>query len=367
MTTNSEVVNPRTVRMSTLAFIETVLVSAVVVWNQSGCSPNKTLDERQTQLDAVNDDLPPAPPEARPDAPSGANDTAAHEPSKGACGREHPMFLEGYEGSPGVRGRFSAGESLHEGWMLLDTGNTLTKIRGNAEGTVDVGFELAPGLERRLLAGYDPFVGIRAPAGGQAALIGTDLLGGLAVRLDFDEGQVLFATDELACSDEELRRMGYHRFDTDGYYQRDANWASVGKYLAPNVPTIEVEILGKTVRMQIDTGYSGAALHVQLNKPLFELIRDELGPSIGKIEVGRASLESYELPAGSLKFHDADSRDAIAMLGAATALVKEGDESIAAWDVPAAMLSVAALSSAFSSVELRADLEDVWVMPRATP
>jgi hypothetical protein len=50
-------------------------------------------------------------------------------------------------------------------------------------------------------------------------------------------------------------------------------------------------------------------------------------------------------------------------VGPVNVLLKPGQESIAAWDVPAALVSAAVFFEAFAVVELRADQAAVWAVP----
>lgn len=304
--------------------------------------------------------------------PEAGDAPAASVTVTSACAPDLDLALEVFEQTPGLRASVEIEGTRQTGWMLLDTATTLTKVRADAAPDLSVAlshsaiFHFGDNMTATLPVGLDAFPGIRAPAGGQLALVGTDLLGSYAVRFDFVRDRVGFTDFTQACAPSELSKENLQRLDTAGYFQQaDAAtpWAPVSaKWLAPDVPTIVVDVLGVRARAQLDTGYSGSESHFQVNAALHA----QLVPRLGAVEVvslGGAELKSYELPAGALQAIGPDGTS-ISSLGPSRLVLKTGDQSIAAWEVPAALLSARTVRELFDLVELRADDAAVWVAPR---
>jgi hypothetical protein len=273
---------------------------------------------------------------------------------------------------PGVRGKVVVGGATTEGWILLDTAATETRVRTATKGDAE-----RSGIAARFLLG-DAFVAdvaagssnalwdFDAPSGKgtQVATLETDVFIHWAVRFDTRDNRAYFSDDGAACHAHALRRAGLHRMDTAGYYQREGPFASVGKWAAPTVPTVAIEILGTRVRAQLDTGFEGPELEVQINRPLFSALAGRLGNTTGQTLVGGLPHDTYVPDDGGVDFIDSDSGRSFARVDHPKFLVKPGDAAIAGWDVPAALLSAAVIFRAFDVVELRADQKAVWGSPR---
>ena len=101
--------------------------------------------------------------------------------------------------------------------------------------------------------------GIRGPLP-QAGLIGTDLLHGHVITLDYANGLLRRAPAEGFCSDGELRRAGFQPLSSRDYY--GTNTAALRCPAAPrrggcpNIPTIPLRIGSVGAVAQVDTGYA---------------------------------------------------------------------------------------------------------------
>jgi hypothetical protein len=101
--------------------------------------------------------------------------------------------------------------------------------------------------------------GIRGPLP-QAGLIGTDLLNGHVISLDYANGLLRRAPAESFCSDGELRQAGFQPLSSRDYYgTSDATLrcpAAPRRGGCPNIPTIPLRIGSVGAVAQVDTGYS---------------------------------------------------------------------------------------------------------------
>ncbi len=317
---------------------------------------------------------PPAPAVSAPVAPSASVALAAHSAPPGAvaCSHQNAVALESFLQGPGVRGKVVAGGVTSEGWILLDTAATVTRVRtkanGDAEVTEPAHFALGTSWSADVQAGASNALwGFDAPdgTGTQVATLETDVFVSWAVRIATSEKQVYLSDDGAACSADLLRAGGFHRMDTTGYYQRGGTFASVGSFAAPTVPTVEVEILGTRVRAQIDTGFDVSDTYVQINAKLLKVLASKLGKVTGQIPLGGPPQDTYVPAGGAVDFIDSDTNKSFARVSKPKFLVKTGTESIAAWDVPAALISAPAFFGALDTVELRADQKAVWAVARA--
>lgn len=116
--------------------------------------------------------------------------------------------------------------------------------------------------------------GIRGPLP-QAGLIGTDLLRGHVVTLDYANGLVRRTAAEHLCSDVQLRRAGFRSLSSRQYYGTAS--ASLSCPAAPrtggcpNIPTVPVRIGASRAVAQVDTGYAdGLRPAMNINRALLE-------------------------------------------------------------------------------------------------
>jgi hypothetical protein len=99
--------------------------------------------------------------------------------------------------------------------------------------------------------------GIQGPLP-QAGLIGTDLLRGHVVTLDYAGGLLHRAEPSAFCRDDVLRRAGFRALSSRDYYGTDPaalRCPAAPRGGCPNIPTIPVRIGTATAVAQIDTGY----------------------------------------------------------------------------------------------------------------
>jgi hypothetical protein len=290
-----------------------------------------------------------------------------------SCSQQTAVDAAMYQCSFGVASSVVSGVRTANGWALLDTGATGTLVRtakrGAPERPVASVINIATGFSfDSTFTSANTLWDFRAPTGGQVATIGTDLMKLWAVRLSTTDSKVYFSDDQHACSAKELAAAGYHRLDTEGYYQRKGAFVSIGKYAAPTVPTVEVSVLGHRVRAQLDTGYEGPERQLQVNKVFFQ----ELNKSakLGRKEVrtvGKFRSEAYVRPEGDFALVDSDTHELFGRRPAMVIVVKEGEGGIASWSVPAVQMSSVLFFEIADAAELRADQHAMWVHAREQP
>lgn len=110
--------------------------------------------------------------------------------------------------------------------------------------------------------------GIRGPLP-QAGLIGTDLLQGHVVTLDYARGLLHRAERGTFCSASVLRQAGFASLSSDDYYGTAGVPlrcpAAPRRLACPNIPTIPVRIGGSQAVAQIDTGYDDSRFPPSMN------------------------------------------------------------------------------------------------------
>jgi hypothetical protein len=209
--------------------------------------------------------------------------------------------------------------------------------------------------------------GIRGPLP-QAGLIGTDLLNGHVITLDYANGLLRRATAEGFCSDGELRRAGFLPLSSRDYY--GTNTAALRCPAAPrrggcpNIPTIPLRIGSVGAMAQVDTGYADGlrppsmninrALLQRLEQAGVPLIR-EPGADLSLSSCVRGAVErvlAYRLSAGSaVELVGSDGGNdggndggAVRRLAGVTLFLKDSPDAIQAcggigtWSEPAAQL-----------------------------
>ena len=205
--------------------------------------------------------------------------------------------------------------------------------------------------------------GIRGPLP-QAGLIGTDLLNGHVITLDYANGLLRRAPAEGFCSDGELRRAGFQPLSSRDYY--GTNIAALRCPAAPrrggcpNIPTIPLRIGSVGAVAQVDTGYADGlrppsmninrALLQRLERAGVPLIR-EPGADLTLSSCVRGAVErvlAYRMSAGSaveLVGSDGGSdSNAVRRLPGVTLFLKDSPAAIQAcggigtWSEPAAQL-----------------------------
>jgi hypothetical protein len=201
--------------------------------------------------------------------------------------------------------------------------------------------------------------GIRGPLP-QAGLIGTDLLNGHAITLDYANGLLRRATAEGFCSDGELRRAGFLPLSSRDYY--GTNIAALRCPAAPrrggcpNIPTIPLRIGSVGAVAQVDTGYADGlrppsmninrALLQRLERAGLPLIR-EPGADLTLSSCVRGETErvlAYRLAAGRAVELVGSDGGAVRRLPGVTLFLKDSPAAIQAcggigtWSEPAAQL-----------------------------
>jgi len=205
--------------------------------------------------------------------------------------------------------------------------------------------------------------GIRGPLP-QAGLIGTDLLNGHVITLDYANGLLRRASAEGFCSDGVLRQAGFQPLSSRDYY--GTNTAALRCPAAPrrggcpNIPTIPLRIGSVGAMAQVDTGYADGlrppsmninrALLQRLEQAGVPLIR-EPGADLSLSSCVRGAVErvlAYRLSAGSaVELVGSDGGNdggAVRRLAGVTLFLKDSPDAIQAcggigtWSEPAAQL-----------------------------
>lgn len=201
--------------------------------------------------------------------------------------------------------------------------------------------------------------GIRGPLP-QAGLIGTDLLSGHVITLDYANGLLRRATAESFCSDGELRRAGFLPISSRDYYgTRGAALrcpAAPRRGGCPNIPTIPLRIGSVAAVAQVDTGYADGLRppSMNINRALLQRLEGAGMPLIREASADlslsscvRGEVEqvlAYRLPAGrSVELVGSDGA-AVRRLSGVTLFLKDSPKAIQAcggigtWSEPAAQL-----------------------------
>jgi hypothetical protein len=201
--------------------------------------------------------------------------------------------------------------------------------------------------------------GIRGPLP-QAGLIGTDLLNGHAITLDYANGLLRRATAEGFCSDGELRRAGFLPLSSRDYY--GTNIAALRCPAAPrrggcpNIPTIPLRIGSVGAVAQVDTGYADGLRppSMNINRALLQRLEQagvapirEPGADLTLSSCVRGEAErvlAYRLSAGSAVELVGSDGNAVRRLPGVTLFLKDSPAAIAncggigTWSEPAAQL-----------------------------
>ena len=200
--------------------------------------------------------------------------------------------------------------------------------------------------------------GIRGPLP-QAGLIGTDLLLGHVLTLDFANGLLHRAAAERFCSDAQLRQAGFRPLSSRHYFgtatARLTCPAAPRSGPCPNIPTVPVRIGAASAVAQVDTGYAdrlrpamniNSALLRQLQAAGVGLIRDpgaDLRLSSCVAGQGEAVL-AYRLPDDTAVELVGGDGAAVRRLAGVTLFLKDSPApirrcgGIGTWSEPAAQL-----------------------------
>jgi hypothetical protein len=201
--------------------------------------------------------------------------------------------------------------------------------------------------------------GIRGPLP-QAGLIGTDLLHGHVITLDYANGLLRRAPAEGFCSDDELRRAGFQPLSSRDYYGTNTAAllcpAAPRRGGCPNIPTIPLRIGSVDAVAQVDTGYADGlrppsmninrALLQRLERAGMPLIR-EPSADLTLSSCVRGELErvlAYRLAAGRAVELVGSEGGAVRRLPGVTLFLKNSPDAIQAcggigtWSEPAAQL-----------------------------
>jgi len=205
--------------------------------------------------------------------------------------------------------------------------------------------------------------GIRGPLP-QAGLIGTDLLNGHVITLDYVNGLLRRASAEGFCSDGVLRQAGFQPLSSRDYY--GTNIAALRCPAAPrrggcpNIPTIPLRIGSVGAVAQVDTGYANGLRppSMNINRALLQRLEQagvapirEPGADLTLSSCVRGAVErvlAYRLSAGravELVGSDGGSDgSAVRRLAGVTLFLKDSPDAIQAcggigtWSEPAAQL-----------------------------
>jgi hypothetical protein len=193
----------------------------------------------------------------------------------------------------------------------------------------------------------------------QAGLIGTDLLAGHIVTLDYASGLLHRAPQAAFCSEAALRQAGFASLSSRDYY------GTVGAPLrcpaaprgsgCPNIPTIPVRIGRSLAVAQIDTGYDDGrfAPSVNINRAwLAQLNAAGIHPqrwpqadlSLSTCAGVPEPVQAYRLPQGQALELVGSHGGAVRRLEGVTLFLKDTPPAarrcggIGTWDQPAAQL-----------------------------
>lgn len=297
------------------------------------------------------------------------------------CSRQFAIPIEKFWGGLGARGSIRNNQGIEwNGWALFDTGADQTRLR---HPTIKNGLDINTTMNSILSFGdwraaessvlLSPGLwAITAPnnigdtagsKGLQIATIGTAIMKDFAVRIDDDK--MYFSYLSRACTEDQLKSEGYVRMDTSGFYQSEGQYVPVSnKYLAPNIPTVWIDIFGFKVPAQIDTGYQvqSGKNYIHANKPLMDLLKSKLPPLDSS---GDESTDYHIINKGFTYLVSKGATTEITSLSNVYIRPKHsGGGGIAEWGIPAAMISAPAFFNSFSSSEFRADKKSVWVKTR---
>ncbi|MFM7642827.1 MAG: hypothetical protein ACKO45_14935 [Cyanobium sp.] len=206
--------------------------------------------------------------------------------------------------------------------------------------------------------------GIQGPIP-QAGLIGTDLLQGHVVTLDYARGLLHRAERESFCSEAALRQAGFAPLSTSDYYGTAGAPlrcpAAPRRSGCPNIPTVPVRIGPSLAVAQIDTGYDDGrhAPSVNVNRAwLAALVAAGVKPqrmpeadlSLSTCAGVAEPVWAYRLPEGlALELVGSDGR-AVRRLEGVTLFLKDTPAAagrcggIGTWRQPAAQLGASVVN-----------------------
>jgi hypothetical protein len=201
--------------------------------------------------------------------------------------------------------------------------------------------------------------GIRGPIP-QAGLIGTDLLNGHVITLDYAHGLLHRATAEGFCSDDALRRAGFLPLSSRDYYGTSGAAlqcpAAPRRGGCPNIPTIPLRIGSVAAVAQVDTGYADGLRppSMNINRALLQRLKQagvapirEPGADLTLSSCVRGEAETvlaYRLPAGRAVELVGTNGAAVRRLAGVTLFLKDSPAAIQScggigtWSEPAAQL-----------------------------
>ncbi len=216
----------------------------------------------------------------------------------------------------------------------------------------------------------------------QAGLIGTDLLAGHVITLDYAHGLLHRAERGAFCSEATLRQAGFAPLSSRDYYGTTGVPlgcpAAPRRSGCPNIPTIPVRIGRSLAVAQIDTGYDDGrhAPSININRAWLAQLRaggvkpqrwPEADLSLSTCAGVAEPVWAYRLPQGAaLELVGSDGR-AVRRLEGATLLLKDTPEAarrcggIGTWQQPAAQLGASVVNDGTLVVDPFA--QRVWFRP----
>lgn len=255
------------------------------------------------------------------------------------------------------------------GNFLLDWGTTQSsisqKLYPSASGTITIGALSLPGIAnaRFVLSRYELFY---EPSGGQAGIVGTDLLGTFSAHMIYGESPRVWMSTS-SCDGKRLAAAGYIAVGQSGYFGR-----ALGRNGSrPNVPILLVRIGRVQFPAQIDSGYDDLAWahSIDINEPLHKRISGS-GVELRLVQkttattcAGTESRNVFELR-GDVQLVGARG-DVIIELKAAHLLPKPLNRcgGIAQMPEPMGQLAASVLRT-LGEIIIDGPGESVWVKPR---
>ena len=223
--------------------------------------------------------------------------------------------------------------------------------------------------------------GIKGPIP-QAGLIGTDLLQGHVITLDYARGLLHRAERESFCSEAALRLAGFAPLSTSDYYGTAGAPlrcpAAPRRSGCPNIPTVPVRIGHSLAVAQIDTGYDDGrhSPSVNINRAWLAALRaagvkpqrwPEADLSLSTCAGVAEQVWAYRLPEGlALELVGSDGR-AVRRLEGVTLFLKDTPAAagrcggIGTWQQPAAQLGASVVNDGTLVVDPFA--QRVWFRP----
>lgn len=255
------------------------------------------------------------------------------------------------------------------GNFLLDWGTTRSsisqKLFPSASGTITIGALSLPGIAnvRFLVRRYELFY---EPPGGQAGIVGTDLLATFSAHLRYGESTRVWMSTS-SCDGKRLAAAGYIAVRQTGYFGR----ALERNGSRPNVPILLARIGSVQFPAQIDSGYDDLAwVHsIDINEALHKAISGSgielrlVQKSIVATCAGTESRDVFELR-GDVQLVGGQG-EVITTLNAAHLLPKPLNRcgGIAQMPEPMGQLAASVLRT-LGEIIIDGPGESVWVMPR---